>query len=68
MSLALLDYLSVGAGDEPTSSSQGNISAATFRIQAFSNELSSRGLASSPIHERFLQFAARLLYFHTSHG
>lgn len=68
MSLTLLDYLSVHGGDEPASEGQGNISAAVLRIQAFSDELSSRALTHSSAHERFLQFAARLLYFHASHG
>lgn len=67
-SLALLEYLTSDDGDEPSSESQGNISAAMHRIQSFSDELSRRDLTQSSIHERFLQFAARLLYFHATHG
>lgn len=68
ISLTLLDYLSSSGGDEPASEGQGNISVAMLRIQAFSDELSSRGLMRSSVQERFLQSAARLIYFHASHG
>lgn len=68
ISLTLLDYLSSSGGEEPASGSQGNISAAVLRIRAFSSELSSRDLMHSSTQEHFLQFAARLLYFHASHG
>lgn len=70
--LALLDYLSPSSAKdsakEPQSEDQGDIIGAMTAIQAFSSELSSRGLEQTPTHERFLQFAARLLYFHATHG
>ncbi|OIW33959.1 DUF1740-domain-containing protein [Coniochaeta ligniaria NRRL 30616] len=72
VSLALLSYLSTSAGDasgkEPQSADQGNITVAMAVCNAFSAELISRGLAQSPVHERFLQFAARLVYYHATHG
>lgn len=70
--LALLAYLSPTdnetSGKEPQSAGQGNITAATATCNAFSAELTSRGLERSSIHEQFLQFAARLIYYHATHG
>jgi hypothetical protein len=72
MSLALLSYLAptdgVASGKEPRSADQGSITAAMTTCNAFSAELVSRGLKQSPVHERFLQFAARLVYYHATHG
>ncbi|KAK4153755.1 NRDE-2, necessary for RNA interference-domain-containing protein [Chaetomidium leptoderma] len=67
-SIMLLEYLAAEAGNEPTSETQGSITAALSTIQAFSRELESRKLSSSPHHERLLQTAARLLYHHATHG
>ncbi|KAL2129108.1 hypothetical protein VTI74DRAFT_8209 [Chaetomium olivicolor] len=67
-SLMLLEYLIAEGGSEPASDSQGNITAALDSIHAFSRELESRDLARSPHHERLLQNAARLLYYHATHG
>ncbi|KAK4038464.1 NRDE-2, necessary for RNA interference-domain-containing protein [Parachaetomium inaequale] len=67
-SLMLLEYISAEGGSEPASETQGNITAALSTIHAFSQELSSRNLHTSPHHERLLQTAARLLYHHATHG
>lgn len=67
-SLALLEYLVAEEGTEPASEMQGNITAAMGSIHRFSRELESRNLVKSPHNERLLQTAARLLYYHTSHG
>lgn len=67
-SLALVEYLATDSGTEPRSEKQGNISAALASIASFSNEVVSRGKQQSPELERLLQFAARLLYFHSTHG
>lgn len=70
--LALLNYLRPTDGEvsgkEPQSARQGDITAAMTAVRAFSADLASRGLERSPIHEKFLQFAARLIYYHTTHG
>lgn len=71
-SLALFSYLSPGDtstdSKEPRSTDQGDITAAMTSINAFSAKLLTRDLGESSMHERFLQFAARLLYFHATHG
>lgn len=67
-SLMLLEYLAAEAGTEPTSDAQGNITAALAGIHTFSRELDSRNLSNSPHHDRLLQTAARLLYYHATHG
>ena len=67
-SLALLEYLTAEGGTESRSDKQGNISAAIESILAFSNELISRHFGAHGAHEQLLQFGARLLYFHASHG
>ncbi|KAK4242454.1 NRDE-2, necessary for RNA interference-domain-containing protein [Achaetomium macrosporum] len=67
-SLMLIEYLAADAGREATSETQGNISAALSSVESFSRELGSRQLTSSPHHERLLQAAARLLYYHSTHG
>ncbi|KAK0629830.1 NRDE-2, necessary for RNA interference-domain-containing protein [Bombardia bombarda] len=69
-SLALLEYLAAdeGSGTEPTSETQGNITAALSSIRSFSQELASNNQIKPSYHERLLQTAARLLYFHATHG
>ncbi|KXX73894.1 Protein NRDE2 [Madurella mycetomatis] len=67
-SLALLEYLVAEEGTESASGMQGNITAAMGSIHSFSRELESRNLVKSPHNERLLQTAARLLYYHASHG
>jgi hypothetical protein len=67
-SLMLLEYLVAETGSEPASDAQGNITAALASIHTFSQELESRNLSKSPPHERILQTAARLLYYHATHG
>ncbi|KAI1082221.1 DUF1740-domain-containing protein [Whalleya microplaca] len=66
--LALLEYLTRQSNNEPSSGSQGDIWSAISSISVCSHELASRGLGGSPAHERLLQFAARLLYYHTRQG
>jgi hypothetical protein len=67
-SLMLLEYLTSDSGNEPASKSQGNIIAALSTIHAFSRELESRSLTQTTHHERLLQTASRLLYYHATHG
>ncbi|KAK4106659.1 DUF1740-domain-containing protein [Parathielavia hyrcaniae] len=68
-SLMLMEYLaSEEPGTEPAAETQGNITAALSTIHSFSRELQSRNLIKSPDHERLLQTAARLLYYHATHG
>ncbi|KAI0123829.1 NRDE-2, necessary for RNA interference-domain-containing protein [Xylariales sp. AK1849] len=66
--LALLEYLTKNSGKEPQSGAQGDIWSAIISIASCSEDLRSRGLVESPAHERLLQFAARLLYYHAIHG
>lgn len=66
--LVLLSYLTAEGCSEPTSDSQGNISAAIEVIHKQSLEFERRGHQASPAHERTLQFAARLLYLHATRG
>ncbi|KAI5863211.1 DUF1740-domain-containing protein [Durotheca rogersii] len=66
--LALLEYMTQQSGREPSSGSQGDIWSAISSITVCSDELVSRGLGSSPAHERLLQSAAHLLYYHASQG
>ncbi|KAK0709023.1 NRDE-2, necessary for RNA interference-domain-containing protein [Lasiosphaeria miniovina] len=67
-SLALLEYLTAEGGSEPGSETQGNITAALASINSFSAELAARDMGKSAHHERLLQTAARLLYYHATHG
>jgi hypothetical protein len=67
-SLMLLEYFTGEAGSESASEAQGNITAALSTIHAFSRELSFRNLSQTPHHERLLQTASRLLYYHATHG
>lgn len=66
--LALLEYLTQRSHKESSSANQGDIWSAIASISTCSDEFVSRGLASSSAHEKLLQFAARLLYFHASRG
>ncbi|KAI2626676.1 DUF1740-domain-containing protein [Hypoxylon sp. NC1633] len=66
--LTLLEYLTRQSNKEPSSESQGDIWSAIAVVSDFSDELVSRGLASSSPHERLLQSAARLLYHHAIRG
>ncbi|KAK3939945.1 NRDE-2, necessary for RNA interference-domain-containing protein [Diplogelasinospora grovesii] len=73
-SLALLDYLTSSSSSSSSETAtengaQGCIGAAMERILQVSGEFQSRkDLAKSEHHERLLQVAARLLYFHATHG
>lgn len=66
--VTLLAYLTESGGTEPTSTAQGNISAAMTCVDATSRDLKLRGYGESVAHEGLLQFAARLLYLHASKG
>ncbi|ORY69680.1 NRDE-2, necessary for RNA interference-domain-containing protein [Pseudomassariella vexata] len=66
--LALLEYATQTSGKEPQSEGQGDIWSAMSCVSACSDDFSSRGLAESLSHERLLQFTARLLYHHATHG
>lgn len=66
--LALLEYLTQSSNKEPSSESQGDIWSAMASISTCSEEMVSRGLGSSSYHERLLQSAARLLYYHARQG
>ncbi|KAJ0116522.1 hypothetical protein J7T55_007502 [Diaporthe amygdali] len=66
--LSLFEYLSAETSTEPMSSQQGSIPAAISSISAFTSEAVSRGHGSSADLERFLQFAAHILYLHTCRG
>ena len=69
-SLALFEYLTVAKPTgEPASESQGNIGAALSSIWGFCSELKSHNTNESLFYyESLLQNAARLLYFHATHG
>ncbi|KAK6069582.1 NRDE2-like protein [Seiridium cupressi] len=64
----LLEYITRASGKEGQSSVQGDIWSAMASVNACSGELISRGFSESAAHERLLQFAAQLLYYHASHG
>ncbi|KAI0402896.1 DUF1740-domain-containing protein [Xylaria palmicola] len=66
--LVLLDYLTQRSEKETSSRKQGDIWAAIVRITQCSEDLVARAQQFNPPHEKFLQFAARLLYYHASHG
>lgn len=67
-SCILLEYLTDGQPfAEPTSLSQGNISAAMNHVDRMSSEYKFYD-AQSVGHEELLQFAARLLYLHATKG
>ena len=64
----LLAYLTAGEPTEPTSSTQGNISAAMEVVRKISGGFLEREYHHSPACERFLQGAAKLLYWNASNG
>ncbi|CAM1505452.1 Fc.00g110890.m01.CDS01 [Cosmosporella sp. VM-42] len=66
--LALLSYLTAEGCTEPTSASQGNVTAAMAVIHEASEEFKSRGYEATMGHERLLQFAARILYLNATRG
>ncbi|KAI0532389.1 DUF1740-domain-containing protein [Xylaria digitata] len=66
--LVLLEYLSKQSEKEPMSRKQGDIWSAIIRITQCSEAFVSHGHQHSLYHERFLQSAARLLYYHATHG
>jgi hypothetical protein len=66
--LVLLEYLTRRSEKEPSSERQGDIWSAIVSITQCSEDLVSRRQQHNPSHEKFLQFAARLLYYHASHG
>jgi hypothetical protein len=66
--MILLSYLTASGNDEPTSASQGNISAAMNTVDGISREFQSQDQVGAKTHERVLQFAAHLLYLHASKG
>ncbi|KAI1494750.1 NRDE-2, necessary for RNA interference-domain-containing protein [Biscogniauxia mediterranea] len=66
--LALFEYLTCRSGKEPCSQGQGDIWSAISSISTYSSDLVSRGYGETSEHEMLLQFAARLLYHHATHG
>ncbi|KAL7798271.1 NRDE-2, necessary for RNA interference domain-containing protein [Trichoderma ceciliae] len=66
--MVLLSYLTASENSEPTSVSQGNIAAAMNAVETISQEFRSQDQANAAAYERFLQFAAQLLYLHASKG
>ncbi|KHN99678.1 uncharacterized protein MAM_02531 [Metarhizium album ARSEF 1941] len=66
--LTLLSYLTDEGNVEPTSNTQGNISAAMNTVEAMSAEWKARGDANTRSHERILQFGAELLYLNATRG
>ncbi|KAF7533107.1 hypothetical protein G7054_g7341 [Neopestalotiopsis clavispora] len=66
--LALLEYVTGTSGKETQSGAQGDIWLALASVDAFSDQLTSRGYAGSSTQERLFQFAAQLLYYHAHHG
>ncbi|RYP81957.1 hypothetical protein DL769_001801 [Monosporascus sp. CRB-8-3] len=66
--LALLEYSTGRSNKEPSSENQGDIWSATTSVSTCSDEFISRHLTTSQAHEKLLQFASRLLYFHASRG
>ncbi|KAI0024891.1 NRDE-2, necessary for RNA interference-domain-containing protein [Xylariomycetidae sp. FL0641] len=66
--LALLEYATRRSGKEPRSGTQGDIWSAISSISTCSDDLVSRGLGGAAEHEMLLQSAARLLYYHVTHG
>ncbi|CAI4211508.1 unnamed protein product [Parascedosporium putredinis] len=66
--LALAEYLSSDVGTEPRSAGQGSISAAMDVVWDRSERLAARGHGDSAQHEELLEFAALLLYRHSTLG
>ncbi|EGS17708.1 uncharacterized protein CTHT_0070500 [Thermochaetoides thermophila DSM 1495] len=67
-SLMLLEYMSSEGSEATTSEKQGNLAAALESVHAFSKELNSRGQGKSSHFQCLLQSAARLAYYHATHG
>lgn len=66
--VTLLEYFSSTGGSEPRSERQGSISSAMDIIWRHSGALVSRNQGESVQHEELLNFAAMLLYLHTTLG
>ncbi|KAG6039674.1 hypothetical protein E4U41_002308 [Claviceps citrina] len=66
--MVLWSYLTEGGCVEPTSTEQGNISAAMRVMENMSAEFNSAGYGNTPGHERLLQTGARILYLNASRG
>ncbi|KUI59230.1 hypothetical protein VP1G_06442 [Cytospora mali] len=66
--LALFEYISAEGSTEPTSTHQGNISAAMASIDTFTSDAVARGHGRSADLERLLQSAAHLLYTYATRG
>ncbi|KUI65451.1 hypothetical protein VM1G_00915 [Cytospora mali] len=66
--LALFEYTSAEGSTEPTSTHQGNISAAMASIDTFTSDAVARGHRRSADLEGLLQFAAHLLYTYATRG
>ena len=66
--LALLAYLHGEGSNEPRSALQGDITAAMSVLCAMSEEFQLRQIEGNIIHERTLQFGAKLLYLHACKG
>lgn len=64
----LLEYLASPGGSEPRSERQGSISSAMEAVWRFSEALVSGNQGGSTQHEELLEFAAMLLYVHTTLG
>lgn len=66
--LALAEYLSSDVSTEPRSAGQGSISAAMDVVWDRSERLVARDRGNSAQHEELLEFAALLLYRHSTSG
>lgn len=66
--LSLFEYISAEGSTEPTSTHQGNISAAMASIDTFASDAVARGYGTSADLEYLLQFAAHLLYIYATRG
>ena len=66
--LVLLSYLTAEGSTEPMSTSQGSISASIDTVNKVTHELKSRNHHTSRAHEKILQFASMLLYWHATRG
>ncbi|KAH8895176.1 DUF1740-domain-containing protein [Thozetella sp. PMI_491] len=68
-SMVLLEYFAAEDNlDSAASDAQGNITAALRNIESLAPELATRNLQGSSYQERLVQVAARLLYYHATHG
>ncbi|KAK0389232.1 hypothetical protein NLU13_2807 [Sarocladium strictum] len=64
----LLAYLTSTDSKEPSSAAQGGIEAAMEVTSKLSHELSRRSMRQSTGHEKLLQAASRVLYWHAANG